>query len=492
MLWLAAAAATVTIVGFSDYHSHAVPFYAEGRPNQAGIARAVAYLEAAKRDPNILVFSGGDMMNAGTPVWSDEYRCVEWPWLGGLVDAMALGNHDLDYGPAELERCRAAAPFPVLSANLVRDDGNAAFLTSGGKPYFVREVGGVRVGAFALGGPDVQKLVKKELLPPGTRWADATETARGIVRALRDGERARLVVLFGHQATEEDEALARAVPGIDLILGSHSHHEGELHRIEGTRTWMVSPGQYLTHVSRVDVRLEKGRVAAVTGGLVRMDDGIVPDPRLTLEVQAKQKALELKRPERFRVVGRAAVDLSDEGVFDGESVLSNWATDVVRARANAHVFFTTGSSFRGTIPVGDVVAETFFTAVPYKNAVVTAGLTGAQVLAWLELSARRRGSDGFSPGSGLRYVIAGAGVRDVEVLRDPAHPEAGVAPLDPAATYRVATSDYQGFVADGYKQIFAAGADVTKTDLDVQQVLLDALAAGDARASLDGRVRVSR
>ncbi len=491
MLFLAAAAATVTIVGFSDYHSHAVPFYSEGRPGQAGIARAVGYLKRAKADPRTLVFSGGDMLNAGTPAWSEEYRCVEWLWLNGLVDAMALGNHDLDYGAAELDRCRATAAFPVLSANLLKADGTA-YLQAEGRPYFVRDVGGVKVGAFALGGPDVQHLVKKDVMPEATHWSDATEAARAVVTQLRDVEHADVVVLIGHQTTEEDEALVRAVPGIDLVLGSHSHHKGALQSIAGTRSWIVSPSQYLTYVSRVDVRVEEGRVTAVTGGLVRMEDSVAPDPLVALEVATKQKALEAKRPERFRSVGRAAVDLSDEGVFDGESALSNWATDTVRARAKAQVFFATASSFRATIPLGTVVAETFFSAVPYKNAVMTARLTGAQILAWLELSARRRGSDGFSPASGLRYTIVGTAVRDVHILRDPADPEAGYAPLDPAASYRVATSDYQGFVADGYKQIFGAGAEIAKTDLDVQQVLLDALATGDVRASLDGRVRVSR
>src|SRR3954449_5986688 len=88
---------TVTLLAFSDYHSHAVPFYSEGAPNQAGIARTIAYMKAQKAaDPSTLILDGGDMFNKGTPTWSDEYTCVEWPWLNGLVDAMALGNHDFD------------------------------------------------------------------------------------------------------------------------------------------------------------------------------------------------------------------------------------------------------------------------------------------------------------------------------------------------------------------------------------------------------------
>ncbi|HUP48476.1 MAG TPA: bifunctional metallophosphatase/5'-nucleotidase, partial [Thermoanaerobaculia bacterium] len=61
-------AQTVTLLHFSDYHSHALPFYSEGRPDQGGIARAIGYLARQKRG-GALIFSGGDMINRGAPAW---------------------------------------------------------------------------------------------------------------------------------------------------------------------------------------------------------------------------------------------------------------------------------------------------------------------------------------------------------------------------------------------------------------------------------------
>ena len=76
---------TITVFHFSDYHSHAVPFYSEGANNQAGIARTIGFLKTQKQaNPNTLVFNGGDMFNKGSPTWSDEYKCAEWPWFNGL------------------------------------------------------------------------------------------------------------------------------------------------------------------------------------------------------------------------------------------------------------------------------------------------------------------------------------------------------------------------------------------------------------------------
>lgn len=480
--------ARVRIVAFSDYHSHAVPFRSEGRPGQGGIARAVAFLREARRAGDTLVLSGGDMLNKGVPAWSDEYGCVEWPWLDGLVDAMALGNHDLDYGAEAFASCRASTRMPVLSANLL-DAAGRPFLLAEGRPYLVRELAGVRIGAFAVAGPDVQRLIAPQRLPSGARWADAVASARSIVRTLREEEHVAAVVLFGHQAREDDEALVRAVTGIDLVLGTHSHHRSGLVTIAGTTTRYIAPYQYLAYVSDVRLEFEAGRLAAVDGRLVPLDATRPEDPAIASRVTALQGRLRHRRPERFEVVGRAAMELTDTGVADGESLIANWATETLRQRAGAHVFFSTASSFRAGLPRGRFTREEFLAALPYPNRIAVARLRGGQILEWLALSARRRGSDLFSPQSGLRYAVREGRVVDVEVLVDPARPGRGYAPLDPSVLYLVGTTDYQASFAEGYKQIFAAAAEPRVTDIDVHGALLDALRGGPARARLDGRIR---
>lgn len=477
---------TVTIIGLTDYHSHAVSFYSEGKPNQAGIARTIAYLKAAKQEPNTIVVSGGDTMNLGIPTWSDEYQCIEWPWFNGLVDVMALGNHDLDYGAAAFAQCRASADYPIISANLVTADGTP-FLQPEGKPYVVKEIDGVKIGFFAVGGPDVQRLIKKEWLPEGTSWQDATATARTIVARLRSEEQVSAVVLIGHQLREDDEALARAVPGIDLIMGSHSHYKGELSKIEGTETYYISPFQYLTYLARVQLTFEGGKLAAVTGELVKMDESRPEDPQIAAQVAQLQQALVAKRPERFEVLGQAQRELSDANISRGESLIGNWATEVLRQAAGAHAFLSTASSFRAALPPGDITVEGFYTAIPYKNIITTAEMRGQQLADLVALSVNKMGSDGFSQVSGVRYAVQDGKPTNIQVLRDPANPAAGYAPLDPAATYRVGTTDFQAYVAGGYKELFAQAQNLTKSDMDAHQTLISAIRAGPITASLDGR-----
>lgn len=468
---------TVTLVGLSDYHSHAVPFTSEGQAGQGGVARAIAYLKEAKGRGDTLVLSGGDTVNKGVPTWSDEYPCVEWPWFNGWVDAMALGNHDMDYGAEVFERCRSSINYPVLGANLLKEDGTPYFQVDG-HPYLVREVGGVRLGLFAVAGPDFARLVKKENLPAGTRWADSLETAKRIVTELREQEHVDAVVFFGHEGLEDDEAMARAVPGIDVILGTHSHYRGELRLIPGTRTYYVSPYQYLAYVSEVRLQFQGRKLEQVTGGLVKLDASRPEDPEIAARVAQLQQRLKEKHPERFQVLGRLPRALPDDGISTDEAPIGQWATEVVRQAAGVHAFFATSSSFRGGLPAGEVTVEDFYAAIPYRNTVAVAEMTGAQLQEWLTLTESRRGLDGFSQFSGVRYTVKDGKPADVEILKDPAHPEAGYTRLDPAATYRLGTTDFQAYTAQGYRDLFAKASNPRRTDLDVHTLLIEALKAG--------------
>src|SRR5205814_4094224 len=102
---------------------------------------------------------------------------------------------DVDYGWDAFTACRAAARAPVLAANLV-DAAGHVLLTAEGKPYLVKRVGRLRIGLFALGGPDVARLVRPENLPAGARWLDPLPVAREIVATLRETEKVDAVVFI--------------------------------------------------------------------------------------------------------------------------------------------------------------------------------------------------------------------------------------------------------------------------------------------------------
>jgi 5'-nucleotidase / UDP-sugar diphosphatase len=430
---------TIRIIHFSDYHSHAVPFLDGGENDVAGIARAIAYMSSHGDDA--LIFSGGDMINRGSPAWSDRYRCIEWGWLNGLVDAMAFGNHDADYGADEFARCARSTRYPILSANTSG--------LSGIDRYAVFRENGVRVGVFAVAGREFPHLVKV----PGVAFGDPVAAASEVVRKLRREERADLVVMIGHQQTEEDEALARAVPGIDIIFGTHSHRKSELRKIEGTETWTISPFQYLTYLSDVVVSVDRGGVRDVTGGLVRMSAELPQDRETAVRVARLQRELEAD-PQYAPLFSRIA---TLERAVTPEA-LGELVTRIMREAAGTDLALSTASSFRRGLPAGEIREDDLQAALPYPNRILVYTLRGREVQALIDLSASFAGTD----------LVARISFR-------------GTPPLDPGAEYLVAVTDYMARTAEKYRDFFAP-LTARDTGLEVREEVRKRITAGTARS----------
>lgn len=400
--------ARITLLHFSDYHSHALPFYSEGRQGQGGIARAVGYLRREKRN-GALIFSGGDMINKGSPAWSDKYGCAEWPWLNGIVDAMAFGNHDPDYGGNALQKCLDTIRYPVLSAN-----------TNGFVPSRIFVVKGTRVGVFAVAGSDFKTLVKE----PALQFGDPVAAAREAVRDLREKEHADVVVMIGHEYLEDDFALARAVPGIDLIFGSHSHLKRGLTRIDGTATWFISPFQYLTYISRVVLTFEGHKLVGIKGRLVPVDDRMPVDRTAARRVASMERSLE-QDPQYaplFAAIGSLSSALP-------AAALAQRTVEIMRDAGHADVALSTASSFRQDLPRGRVTLEALHAAMPYDNEILVYSLPGERVQELLAYGESRKGSGSFA-------IVAAP------------------ASINPSHTYRVATTDYLSRTAPGYRDFF--------------------------------------
>jgi 5'-nucleotidase/UDP-sugar diphosphatase len=398
----------VTLLHFSDYHSHALPFYSEGREGQGGIARAIGYLRAEKQQ-GALVFSGGDMMNKGSPAWSDKYRCAEWPWFNGLIDAMAFGNHDPDYGIGELEGCLQTIRYPVLSAN-----------TNGFKGTRVFVVHGIRVGVFAIAGSDFKTLVKEPLF----HFGDPIAAARDAVRDLRQ-KNADVVVMIGHEILEDDFALARAVPGIDLIFGTHSHLKRALTRIDGTHTWFISPFQYLTYISRVVLTFDGHKLTGVTGKVIPVDARMPADKTIARRVAAMQRELEAdpQYAPLFAAIGTLPAPLP-------VNALAQRTVEIMRDAAHADIALSTASTFRQDLPRGRITLESLRAAMPYDNEILVYTMRGDAVEKLLAYGKSRQGSDSFA-------IVAAPKT------------------IHPSRMYRVATTDYVARVAAGYRDFFA-------------------------------------
>ncbi len=456
---------TIRVLHFSDYHSHAHPFPVGEEPQAAGLARALAFLKPLAKDPKTLIVSGGDMLNRGSPAWSDKYGCIEWPWMNGIVSAMAYGNHDADYGAEAFDRCRKSVRFPILSANTLRESGQPFFL-----PHAVFTRSGMRIGIFAVAGPDFGRLIKNDALPEkNVRFEDPVEAARRVVKTLRESEKVNTVILIGHQHRVDDFELAAKVPGIDLILGTHSHVESGLEKIPGTETWTLSAGPYLTSLADVVLTFLRGKLVTVDAKLVRMSQDRKQDATVTREVLLLQRELNADPvfAHLFVPFGKLQEGLSIDGALTRTSPLGSVVTEAMRASTGAHVALTTASSIREPLPRGEIAEEQLRASLPYTNLIVTFEMTGAKLLELLGASLDRRGTDLFCQVAGLRFREEGNKDLDVLVLRDPRDPLAGMAPLSLTSLYRVAVTDFQARFAEPYRTLLS-GLKATETGLSVR------------------------
>jgi 2',3'-cyclic-nucleotide 2'-phosphodiesterase (5'-nucleotidase family) len=130
-------------------------------------------------------------------------------------DAVAVGDADLGLGKDLLLKMAGAANFPFISSNILDRETGSPMV----KPFAIREMNGLRIGIIALISRDAfddsegQPLRELDIQDPYM-------TAERIVRQLRD--QTDLIVLLSHLGYQGDQALAKKVNGIDIIVGGHT------------------------------------------------------------------------------------------------------------------------------------------------------------------------------------------------------------------------------------------------------------------------------
>ncbi len=477
---------TVRLVHFADYHAHAVPFYSEGHHDTAGVARLIAYLRSVRA--GAVVTNGGDMFNIGSPAWSDRYQGLEWPWFNGLVDVMAFGNHDSDYGPAVFEQCRRELDHPILCANLL-DERDQPVLTTQDRPYLVHEVDGIRLGLVAAAGPDVDELIPEEARPvPGARFADRVPIVEETVARMRRDDHVNAVVLIGHGLHEDDVALAQAVPGLDVVLGTHSHRRQDLAPIPGTEAVMVSPFQYGTYIADLHLAFVGGALVDVGGGLVPMSPDRPEAPDIAAMVATLQADLvaDADYAHLQEEIGHATQAIGTDGQDVGESELGNLVADVVREASGADVALVGTSAIREPIPPGTIRVGDVITAMPYENQVLVYRTTGRTLQELLDASIAHRGTNYHAQVSGVRFVDAAG--RAAQVLVETPGAEGGWRTLDPDRPYDVAVNDFAAERTPRYRELLA-GHRGRRVGLEVREALVASIRGScHVTGHLDGRM----
>lgn len=428
----------------------------------ARLATAIERVRARRGRDGVLLVDAGDTFGDGllANLTRGEATIRVMNALG--YQFMALGNHDFEYGAARTRELQSLAQFPMRAAN-VRDDAlGTPFL---GDPTHVVPAGRLRVGLLALGYHNTPETGNRRNTA-GLTFTSGIEAARRLVPVLR--QRADVVVVVSHQGTIIDSALAVSVPGIDVIVGGHSHDRITPPRRVGS-SWMVQALSDASALGELTLLVDGGRVTRVSGMVHELyADRFAPAVAIAALLDS------VRRPHRDTLEAIIAHASSPIGrQYKSESPIDRLAGDLLRRHATAEIAFLPGLGFGVTLRPGSVTREALAGLFPHPTPVVRMTLTGAQVLQVLEQSAinlrpsapmERVG--GLVQTSGLRWTAdltrpLGRRVRDVHV---------GDAPLELARRYRIVTTG--GMLQGTHRYAaFADGTDIIREPMQVLAVL---------------------
>jgi 2',3'-cyclic-nucleotide 2'-phosphodiesterase (5'-nucleotidase family) len=459
-----------TILYTNDFHSAFDPipaYWLPGSPKLGGAAQLGTLINQIRnRDKTVFLFDTGDMFTGMLSNLTRGEALMEM-MMTMRYDAMAIGNHEFDYGSDNFEKQMNRAPFPVLGANIFYKGTNHRY----SRPYAILERDGIRLGVIGIIGQDARSVA----LPSGVTGLDFLDPIPVVREAVKELKpQVDLIVVLAHQGKtgpqqtdaearpevqrdfDEDIKLCGEVDGIDVFVGGHAHRGIETPFVHPkTGTLIVQTYGYGTRLGYLKLRLSGKKVVRREGELLKVwSDKLTPDPAVAAKVELyKQKVA----PIIGKVVGKSAVRLIRD--YNVESLLGSFVADVMREEGGAEVAFENAGGLRADLPEGEVTNGNILDALPFLNTLVVCEMTGAQIREVLEqgLSLER----GLIQASGLRATYdlsAPIGRRLVEL-------KIGGAMVDDTRTYRVATNSFLAEGGDLYQTFLQSKQKNTGTAL---------------------------
>jgi 5'-nucleotidase/UDP-sugar diphosphatase len=410
---------TFTILHTNDLHSNFIgmgpasdytPFTLNDDTTRGGFARLatlIATRKAARAGQGpVLVLDAGDysMGTAFAAAIRETGGELQLLSLMGC-DATTFGNHDFDLGTDGTAQSIAVAakagrvPAVVASnTDFTANDATLAGLKHLAKDGVVRrhlviERGGIRFGIFGLLGKEAQFYTGGA---GAVKFADPLESAREIVKVLRETEKVDVIIALSHGGMEkgkdgrftdgEDVRLPKAVPGIDVVIGAHSHTALHEPVIVNGRTPVVQTGKYGENLGELVITLDGDKLTVESYRLYPIDDTIAGDRAIADEIDKfKKRVTEVAFASRGYSIDQplavAPRDLPNTYTdIAAGTILANFCTDAFRSATKADLGFTANGMMRAGFTRGKSGVQTVydvFAVAPLGAGVVdtTAGST---------------------------------------------------------------------------------------------------------------------
>ncbi len=397
----------ITILGTTDLHGNINPIdYYTNKPDNRGIAKIATLIKRVRKEqPNVLLVDSGDTIQ-GSPLESFHGRKNNQPpdpmmlIMSSLnYDAMAVGNHEYNFGLKVLEKARSEAKFPWLSANTY----DKAKQQPHYKPFIVKEVAGVKIGILGLTTPGVPNWDN----PPnyaGLEFHEPVAEARKWVPIMREQEKADVVVVAMHMGLSEDlrtgdvspgqvphenEAIsiAKEVPGVDVIFMGHTHRDVPSLYINGVL--LTQANHWGRHLARADLYLQRSgsgwRMYAKSARTIPSDDRVEPDPEV---VKLAEPYDQETQGWLSRVIGESPEELTAREARFRDTAILDLIQKVQLEAGKADVSMVASFNSEARIAKGPVSVRDIAGLYVYENTLAVLEVTGQQLKDALEHSAK--------------------------------------------------------------------------------------------------------
>lgn len=449
-----------------------------------GAVDGYAYIAQLKADyeakgAEVILVDAGDYSQGKTYVSVTKGADAVTMMNAAGYDVVTLGNHEFDYGYAQLKENMSKAKFKVVCADVFNENGTPIFDAN----YTYTTKSGVKVGFFGMETPETQTKANPALIK-GLTFAtgDAfTKAAADQVAALKDAD---VVICLAHLGIDAESApyrstdLYAAVKGIDFIIDGHSHtvmtkgEKGE--PIQSTGTAFANIGVIV--IDNATKKIESNSLFEIK-----------EDTAKDATVAAAAKTIVDRVDAEYDVVfAKSEVTLNGakapNGNRDSETNNGDLITDAMLWKvmqnkegltvdADHVVAITNGGGIRAAIEPGDVTKKDINTVLPFGNTVVTIYITGEELLEVLEASAYSLPVGGFPQVAGINYTISTAVAYDANAETYPASTYYGPKSINRVTinsingkdfkaddTYAVVTNDFSAAGGDTYYAFKAATA----------------------------------
>jgi len=404
---------TLLVAATTDVHGHLVGWdYYASRPDTArGLDRAATIVDSlrAAAPGRVVLVDAGDMLQ-GTPLTYVAARKESFavhPVFAAMnamhYDAAAVGNHEFNYGLPFLYAAAKGAKFPLLAANAYAAGGPAPFP---GRAIVERE--GVRIALIGATTPGSNAWDKDNLAGRLTIGAIVPAVRAQVDSARR--EHANVIVVVMHTGLGEPSSydtivtrlpsenvaaeVARAVPGIDLIVYGHSHKQMADTVIAGAL--LMQPKNWAQSVAVAGLHLEQTgdgwRVVSKSSSLIQAAGHAENASVATVVAAAHESAMRYVA----MAIGSSDVRWSADSGRVIDTPLADLILEVERRTAHSDLASTAVFDIGAKIDSGPVTVGEIARLYPYENTLSAVRITGAQLRAYLEFSARYYGTYGTS------------------------------------------------------------------------------------------------